>query len=148
MSLFFSVPSYQSGLTVGGKALTMRATPDVSYNAAVDGGVLAYFTAVHLNASGWLVFGGTSAGSPQWAGIFAIVNQMRQANVKGPLGFANQGIYTLEATKYSTDFHDITAGDNKLAGTNSGNAAGTGFDLATGWGTPNGANVAKDLSKM
>ncbi len=147
-SLFFGLPSYQQGVTVGGTALTSRGVPDVAYNAAVDGGVLAYFTAVTVNSTGWVVFGGTSAGSPQWAGLFAIVNQVRHANGKGPIGFANPAIYGLaeNPTTYANDFHDITVGNNQLVGTTSGNAAVAGYDLATGWGTPNGANLVADLS--
>ena len=40
-SLFFGVPSYQDGLN-----LSSRTTPDVSYNAAIQGGVLVVNTAV------------------------------------------------------------------------------------------------------
>ena len=64
-SLIFPTPDYQSGL-----GLMSRATPDVSYNAAVDGGVLVYTT--FLGAPVWYIVGGTSAGAPQWAAIRAL----------------------------------------------------------------------------
>src|SRR5260370_31307389 len=57
-SLFFSVPSYQSGL-----GLSARTTPDISYNAAVDGGVLVFWSA--LGTLTRFIVGGTIAGSPQ-----------------------------------------------------------------------------------
>ncbi len=138
-SLLFGTPDYQSGL-----GLSMRGTPDVSYNAAVDGGVLVYasFTGVGT----WFIVGGTSAGSPQWASIFAIANQVRAANDMAPLGFVNPTLYGLTAAQKANDFHDITVGDNRLGEVLSGNSATTGWDLASGWGTPNVSNLVADLS--
>jgi len=145
-SLIFPAPPYQSR---DGSGFTARTTPDVSYNAAVDGGVLVFWTAclpcISPTFTGWFVVGGTSAGSPQWAAIFAIVNQVRAG--KGPIGFANQAIYTIaESASYASDFHDIIVGDNILSGSTIGFPAGPGYDLASGWGTPNAANVVADLA--
>ena len=81
----------------------------------------------------WAVFGGTSAASPAWAGIMALANQ---ANGR-PLGFVNPAIYNIGNSKA---FHDITQGNNAvcsgLCGEN-GYLAGRGYDMTTGWGTPN-----------
>ncbi|HET7590699.1 MAG TPA: S53 family peptidase [Solirubrobacterales bacterium] len=137
-SQIFSAPDYQAGLTGYG----VRTTPDVAYNAAINGGVLVvqggYF---------WLV-GGTSCGSPQWAGIFALVNEARANNSAGPLGAANPALYALyQSGRYSTDFHDITVGENTLVGAPvPGFSARPGYDLATGIGTPDVANLVADLS--
>ncbi len=142
MSSFFGQPSYQSGLAFSG-----RAVPDVAYNAAVDGGVLVAYSALGPAAAGFYIVGGTSAGSPQWAGIFALVNTARAANMKAPIGFANPALYSIaESASYSSDFHDIQVGNNILVGTTVGFAAGLGFDLASGWGTPNVANLVADLA--
>jgi len=138
-SLFFSTPSYQSGL-----GLSTRTTPDISYNAAVDGGVLVYTT--FLGFPHFFIVGGTSAGSPQWAAIFAIVNQARALNSKGPIGFANPLIYALTSGQKALGFHDITVGNNQELGTPIGFSAGPGWDDASGWGTPNVANLVTDLS--
>jgi len=139
-SLLFGVPSYQAGL-----GFTSRATPDVSYNAAVNGGVLVYYTALGFPI--WFVVGGTSAGSPQWASIFAIVNQQRASLGKGPIGFANPALYSIaQSSSYLSDFHDITLGNNRLSGTPLGFSAAIGYDLASGWGTPNVANLVPDLA--
>ncbi|MDG7028357.1 MAG: hypothetical protein JRN16_08110, partial [Nitrososphaerota archaeon] len=129
----------------------MRTTPDISYNAAVDGGVLVYWSAclqcISPTFSGWFVVGGTSAGSPQWAAIFAIANQVRASKGEGPLGFVNPTLYGLaESSSCSSDFHDITTGNNILIGTTAGFYAATGYDLASGWGTPNVANLVAGLS--
>jgi len=133
--LFPTVPPYQSGL-----GLTARTTPDISYNAAVNGGVLVYYTA--LGSPIWFVVGGTSAGSPQWAAIIALANQAAGHS----LGFINPALYRLaESAHYTNDFHDITVGNNQLVGTPVGFNAAAGYDFATGWGTPNVANLVSDL---
>jgi subtilase family serine protease len=91
--------------------------------------------------------GSATAGSPQWAGIFALANTARGFSAKGPVGFANPGIYAIaQGANYLHDFHDITSGNNALVGTGIGFAATAGFDLATGWGTPNVANLVADLA--
>ncbi|HEY6902939.1 MAG TPA: S53 family peptidase [Candidatus Acidoferrales bacterium] len=135
-SLLFSVPSYQDGL-----GLTSRTTPDVSYNAAINGGVLVVNSAV-LGEPVFFIVGGTSAASPQWAAIVALANQ----SAGQPLGFLNPAIYKLaESAAYANDFHDITVGNNVMAGTSSGFNAGSGWDDASGWGTPNVSNLVPDL---
>lgn len=134
-SRFFSVPSYQNGL-----GLQSRTVPDVAYNATIDGGVLV----LDSTLGGFFLVGGTSCGSPQWAAIMALANQAAGHS----LGFVNPAIYKVaESSAYSTDFHDITTGDNKLDETQTGFSAGTGYDFATGWGTPNVANLIPDLVK-
>lgn len=142
LSVLFSTPAYQSALDLKG-----RAVPDVSYNAAVDGGVLIVYSA--LGSTVLYVVGGTSAGAPQWAGTFALANQLRGSKGKGPLGFANPALYSVaQSAAYAADFHDIKAGNNVLAGTIGGFAAAAGYDLATGWGTPNATALLVDLAKQ
>ena len=139
-SQLFPAPGYQGSSVTG---YDVRTTPDVSYNAAGNGGVL-----VAQGGSFWLV-GGTSCGSPQWAGIFALVDQARAKAGLGPIGFANPALYAIyQSPRYGSDFHDITVGDNTLAGAPvAGYSAGPGYDLATGIGTPDAANLVSDLSK-
>jgi subtilase family serine protease len=139
-SLLFGVPSYQSGL-----GLTARTTPDVSYNAAVNGGVLIVFS---LNGTQrFFIVGGTSAGSPQWAGIIALANQARANLGKGPIGAVNPVLYSIyHSARYATDFHDITVGNNQLVGTPVGFPSGEGFDDASGIGTPIVDQLIVDLA--
>jgi subtilase family serine protease len=139
-SLLFGVPSYQSGL-----GLTARG-PDVDYNAAVDGGVLVVFSG--LGAPALFIVGGTSAGSPQWAGIAALANQARANLGKGPIGGnLNSALYAIyHSARYATDFHDITVGNNQLTGTPVGYSAGSGYDLASGLGTPIVDQLIVDLA--
>lgn len=141
VSALFASPSYQSGLGFGG-----RAVPDVSYNAAVDGGVLIFYSALGPAAAGFYIIGGTSAGVPQWAGIIALADTARAVAGKARIAFANPALYSIaQGPHYSADFHDITVGDNILTGTSVGFSAGAGYDLATGWGTPNVAHLIADF---
>jgi subtilase family serine protease len=144
ISTLYSVPSYQKLFayhpftTLLGNQIkaTGRMTPDVSFNSAIYGGVMAY-----LGFMGrWAVFGGTSAASPAWAGIMALANQ---ANGR-PLGFVNPTIYAMGALGTIlgplSSFHDITQGNNAVCSGlcgEDGFLAGRGYDLTTGWGTPN-----------
>jgi subtilase family serine protease len=100
-SVVYDEPSYQQGTIHGGK---QRGVADVSYNAAVLHGVLVRFL------GDWYLFGGTSAGSPQWAGILAIADQKAGYN----LGFINTALYHMgQAWKhYSASFFDVTSGNN------------------------------------
>jgi subtilase family serine protease len=144
VSSVFGPPSYQNGLGYAG-----RAVPDVAYNAAVDGGVFIAYSAEGPATAGFYIIGGTSAGSPQWAGIMALANTARAAAKKAPLGFVNPALYQIaQGANYAKDFHDIVMGDNILLGTGIGFDAMKGYDLATGWGTPNVANLVTDLSAL
>jgi len=152
-SVLFSAPSWQRSVS----GYRTRTVPDVSYNASILGGVGVVFTAPdaepdpqclddtgHATTCIYLV-GGTSAGSPQWAAIFALVNQARAAKHRGPIGFVNDNLYRIARDHHTAgDFHDITVGSNALDSTVGFNA-GPGYDLATGLGTPDVAKLVPDL---
>jgi subtilase family serine protease len=151
-SLFFSLPRYQDGITLApfncsgntpstcssGQPFspTTRTTSDVSYDADIDGGVLAYYGAIP-SAAGFYIFGGTSAGSPQWAAIIAIADQLHGIS----LGFVNPALYSLAGTN---SFHDVTVGSNTLK-PGQGFLATRGYDAPTGLGSPNVAILVQDL---
>ncbi|MGA7987377.1 MAG: S53 family peptidase [Candidatus Dormiibacterota bacterium] len=144
-SVLFRAPSWQRPVT----GYRTRTVPDVAYNAALEGGVEVIILP-HI----YLV-GGTSSGSPQWAAIFALANQARESARQDPLGVANATLYKLgEQQMRSREdghaeapavFHDIVAGNNALDST-VGFAAKRGYDLATGWGTPDVANLVAALT--
>jgi hypothetical protein len=141
VSTLWSIPSYQKPVSMAsnGGSTTMRNGPDVS--AVAD----PYSPFSFYNNGAWGGIGGTSGAAPIWAGIAALVNQQRTANGLGAIGFMNPALYTIGAgTNYANDFHDITVGNN---GNGSASySAVTGFDLATGWGTPIVANLVADLA--
>ena len=84
-SVVYRAPFWQRGMT--GSA--MRAEPDVSYNAAFNGGVVVVFHGKHG------VVGGTSAGAPQWAAIIALANEVRGKRGMPPLGLATPQLWLL-----------------------------------------------------
>jgi subtilase family serine protease len=141
-SIIWPVPSFQAGVN----GSTQRTTPDVSYNAAISGGVLTYLGFLG-SASGFYIFGGTSAGSPQWASIIALADQARGLQGKPNIGYLNDTVYAIaEGGGYSSTFHDITIGNDQLAGTPFGYSAHSSYDIASGWGTPQVGNVVAALA--
>jgi subtilase family serine protease len=87
--------------------------------------------------------GGTSAAAPLWGGFMALVNQQAVLSFSSPIGFANPALYAIaKGANYNTDFHDITTGNN---GSAAQFPAVTGYDLATGWGSPKGVGLINDL---
>jgi len=131
-SVMYDEPSFQQGTIHGGK---QRGAPDVSYNAAVRHGVLTYLNIPGI-PSGFYLFGGTSAGSPQWAAILAIADQKAGTN----LGFINASLYHVgqARTHYATSLFDVTSGNNSVVEDVAvqGFNAGPGWDPTTGLGSP------------
>ncbi|THG99451.1 hypothetical protein EW026_g2904 [Hermanssonia centrifuga] len=82
------------------------------------------------------IIGGTSAASPTFAGIVALLNDVRMKHGRPSLGFLNPLIYTLGAFGAHSGFNDITIGNNPGCGTKGFNAT-KGWDPVTGYGTPN-----------
>lgn len=134
------IPSWQQGtdMSANGGSTTFRNLPDVALTA--DNIYVIYGGG---QAGG---FGGTSCASPLWAGFTALVNQQAVGVGHPTLGFINPAIYTLgNGANYTSDFHDITTGDNTWPGSPAQFFAVPGYDLCTGWGTPNGPNLINDL---
>jgi subtilase family serine protease len=134
-SAIFAAPSYQQALS----GQTARTTSDVGYNASVYTAVLVYMSFI---PSGFYFVGGTSEGAPQWAGLVALADQ----SAGHALGFINPKLYAIGAKKssYNSAFHDITIGSNAFVGP--GFSAGPGYDLPTGLGTPDAANLIRALT--
>jgi subtilase family serine protease len=126
-----AIPSWQqlSGVINSSNkgSTTLRNGPDVSANAN-----FTFYTCADQTACLANEYGGTSFAAPMWAGYIALVNQQLAADGKATIGFINPTIYTQNVTSsYDTNFHDITSG------TSGSYSAETGFDLVTGWGSPN-----------
>ncbi len=140
VSVVFDAPAFQKSL-VKGKG---RGVPDVAYNAAIGHGVLTFWTRFPSdpNQTGFYGFGGTSAGSPQWAAIVAIADQVAGRR----LGYLNSAFYQIGQTppNYGASFHDITSGDNSVVEVDTANnevevdgyLALTRWDAPTGLGSP------------
>jgi subtilase family serine protease len=132
-------PDYQWNDQFSGQ----RTTPDVSMVADPNTGVYVVFR------SRLYQIGGTSASSPQWAGIIALadegLNWLGYDSLDGPGQTlpALYGIADSDIANYGTydwyDFHDITAGH---AGSYT---AGPGYDYVTGLGSPVADGLVPDL---
>ena len=135
VSTTYAIPSYQQTMNMGalGGSATMRNIPDVALTAAVQ------MYLVYNNGQSATV-GGTSAAAPLWAGFVALANEQAAAQGKPAAGFLNPTLYDLgQGSNYVGGMHDIVSGTN-------GYSAIPGFDLATGWGTPNGQALINNLS--
>jgi len=146
-STVWDEPAYQKGTIHGGK---QAGVPDVSYNAAVLHGVLTYLNIPGVQV-GFYRFGGTSAGSPQWAAIMAIADQF----AGNDYGFINAALYKIgqNAGDYANAFNDITSGTNSAMEYDASNNpvyitgfnAGTGWDAVTGLGSPKSGSLMNEL---
>ncbi|HEX7687410.1 MAG TPA: S53 family peptidase [Burkholderiaceae bacterium] len=136
VSAYEAMPAYQSAVTVGGARPSHRAVADVAFNASPTTGQYVSLTLPgHVQA--WSAYGGTSIGTPQWAGIVAVADAIRANAGKGMLGDIHSALYSSIGAvpgNYAAAFDDIVDGTN---GTCSICKATAGFDTATGWGSPN-----------
>ena len=144
--MLYKKPGYQKHDVAGHK----RAIPDVAYNAAIIGGVLAVFSSSGLGQDLVFRFGGTSAGSPQWAGLVALADQLKGKRI----GKLNKSLYKLGDSAPATYFRDVTSGNNSITLSDElGNPVSiTGFDAVAGWdavtgfGSPLGNNLVVALA--
>jgi subtilase family serine protease len=122
-------PAYQAGLL---PQYATRIAPDVSWDADPSTGY-NYVEDGTLDP-GNTEQGGTSIAAPQWAGLIALADQTRVANGLGTLTTIQtlDALYALVGTSaYNEAFYDVTSGSSN------GYSAGTGYDAASGLGSPN-----------
>jgi subtilase family serine protease len=165
-SLIYPRPSWQDdqASVIGGNA---RGVPDLAWNAAVNGGVLVWTTFFpQTDRPGWHVYGGTSAASPQVAGLIALANEQQAKDNGKPIGYLNPLLYHVgnsDPAAFSDivpqKYGDVPSGDlknNQLFDYNGdgldstpGPVAGwntlTGWDMTTGFGTPHAAELVSAL---
>jgi len=126
-SAVFPRPDYQQAL---GSGITARGVPDVAGDADPASGYRVRVDGQNL------VFGGTSAVAPLWAGLVALINQQ----LGHPVGFLNPLLYGPLQGQDVT--RDITIGDNGAQ------QAGPGWDACTGWGSPDGGKLLAALQSQ
>ena len=148
----YATPSWQTGTGVPtvdpGATTHHRYLPDVSLSAAGHDGYLM------VQEGGLYLVGGTSAASPSFAGILAMIDQYSG----GRNGNPNAKFYPLAAHTPSV-YHDVVTGNNQVPcaggspncsaakpatniGKMNGYVAGAGYDLATGWGSVDAYELA------
>jgi len=173
VSSFFTKPAWQvetgaSGMTSLVPADGARDVPDLSLNASDTHDSFLYCVGVVSGVScgngfrisatnnGLTVAGGTSFDSQIFGGMLALIEQ----KIGSKIGNANPTLYAMgnKAAYYNPTttsvFHDVTSGSNAMlctagstdcpTGGSIGYSAGTGYDLATGWGSVDLNNLATD----
>jgi subtilase family serine protease len=115
-------PGYQTSVT----QCSGKASADVSAVADPNTGVSVYDSTPYGGASGWLVFGGTSASSPIIASVYAMGGNL--AGYPAAYTWAHQ-----------SGLHDVTSGSNaRHCSVSRWCQSQVGWDGPTGLGTPNG----------
>ncbi|MDB5296670.1 MAG: Peptidase and in kexin sedolisin [Phycisphaerales bacterium] len=173
-STIYPAPAYQEDVTVNGVVIrdvnynfgesntvvktpivnNNRGTPDIAFNADPNSGIALYVAAGFGDVdgdgtldSGWLPggAGGTSAGSPEIAGLIALANQQRRAAGRSFIGINfNDAFYDIEKAAIDPNVVVNPAGGNQpqsytrdiVTGASGTNQAFVGYDLVTGWGSP------------
>ncbi len=160
-----AIPSYQSAFglvptTSDPAALVGRGMPDVAADA---GGDLLY-QVPQADMTGLHGSGGTSASAPLWAALVSQFNAIFHDQGLPSLGYMNDLLYIAAAIAPGS-FNDVTLGNNvssfalggrysdvetgtAITPTGYGYAAGPGYDLTTGLGSPNGLLLARALADI
>lgn len=163
---YTQMPSYQANAGITAQSANTppakgRCIPDVSGNAGSTTGYL-----VSQPPGSQLPVepvGGTSAAAPMWAALMACIREALNTALNGkiPVYFLNDFVY---ANGKTAAFRDIVGGrtftfdpqqglvpgaftaigNNRSTAAN-GYYAQQGYDLCTGWGSPNGKELLKQL---
>lgn len=167
-SKVFAKPSWQTGVA-GIPSDGARDVPDISFTASAQNApyliCLGETCQGTISSSSFTPIGGTSAGTPSFAGVMALVDQ----KMKSRQGAVNYVLYHLAAAQQYSKcngssttkapdstcvFNDITSGDSSVPGEPSYGKptakfpAGVGYDLATGLGSINVANLVSNWSSV
>jgi len=135
-SVVYSQPTWQKSVSGTAVANGMRAVPDIAMSAS---GHDAY---ILVENGSFYTIAGTSAASPSFAGVMALLVQSRSGNGQGN---ANPGLYAL-AGKAAGPFHATPSGNNGVPGVTGFTASGGTYNLATGLGSVDGAVLVNEWS--
>jgi subtilase family serine protease len=132
------IPSYQqlAGVVTSSNHASskLRNIPDVAAEADANQYVCAMGECRTQGA-------GTSYAAPLWASLIALANEQAANNDETTVGFINPALYEIGVgSDFTSDFHDITSGSNGKY------SAVVGYDLVTGWGSPQGVNLINALA--
>jgi subtilase family serine protease len=146
-SVVFARPAYQN--TVRAVVGDHRGVPDISMSAACTGAVNIYQSFPGQSA-GWYALCGTSEAAPLFAGIVALADQV----AGHPLGLINPALYQL-AAEHAAGLVGVTAGNNTVSFRQNGRilavrgfTARSGYSLAAGLGTVDGALFVPELARL
>ncbi len=131
-SAVFAKPTYQNSLTPNDG---MRDIPDISLGASNTAPGFFWVDASFGVPVLRCCIGGTSISAPVWAGYAKLISQL--GGVQGRIGNMNPRIYQLGAMgdESQSGLRDVLTGNNAFNGVPGFNA-GAGYDLTTGFGSP------------
>ncbi len=132
-----TLPDFQVGVA-GVDQIDGRSCPDVAAAADSDTGYLLFYSDPETDVADWKMVGGTSGAAPFWAGVMALVQQQVNAAGIEKLGFVTPLLYQV-AQQHPEAFHDVARGGNLV------DVAGSGWDRATGLGSPDVAVLSKAI---
>jgi hypothetical protein len=135
-SVVYAQPPWQKAVIGTSAANGMRAVPDVAVTAAAHDGYVIY-----ENGS-YYVVSGTSAASPAFAGVMALVVERQGGS---GVGNANAGLYSQLSAAHNP-FHATPSGNNSVPGVTGFTASGAEYNLATGLGSVDGALLVNEWS--
>jgi subtilase family serine protease len=131
VSQVYTQPAWQQRVSGARAAGGMRAVPDVALSAAAHDGY------VIVENGGWWIIAGTSAASPSFAGIAALVVEAEHGKGQGN---ANASLYSLVEAEIDP-FHPTPSGNNSVPGVSGFTASGAAYNLATGLGSVDAARL-------
>ncbi|SEK66843.1 protease pro-enzyme activation domain-containing protein [Streptacidiphilus jiangxiensis] len=148
ISGYWGAPAFQAGFSSSSK----RSVPDV---AALGSGLSGYplvFTDLNSSDSTYQqevagIVGGTSGAAPTWAAAIAQINSTASC-LGGRAGYLNPVLYQAAKTNYASAFRDITSGNNDIADSSGTYSAHTGYDSASGLGSPQESGLASMLCRQ
>src|ERR1022692_144139 len=143
LSAIFTRPAYQD--PVRGITGNHRGVPDIALSASR----VVFFESFTGAPGAWVPGGGTSAATPEFAGIVAIADQYGHKR----LGLINPALYHLKQD-HAPGIVDVTSGSNTVSFIQNGKTytlqgyqATPGYNLATGTGTINAARFIPELAR-
>jgi hypothetical protein len=144
------IPAYQQIAGVitmaNGGSTTYRNSPDLAAEGDFDNLAVS-------NGSVYYDYGGTSFAAPRWAGYMTLMNEQSIAEGYGPVGAVNTDLYDLGTntnprggTINAGIYNDVTSGSNPAGDGGASYNAVAGYDLVTGWGSPNNGDIIDTLA--
>jgi len=167
LSALWPIPEWQADSGIPGIATAgARETPDVSASGNPSHGSTIFVSSAAASAGTgqllpgarpekggiglWGTIGGTSAAAPIWAAVAAEIAASGPTGTScaalpstaggADLGFIAPELYGVAAAHYSAAFHNVVKGNNDVFDLGKGYLAGTGYNLASGLGSPDVTN--------
>jgi subtilase family serine protease len=137
----FNTPGRVTGRSSANYGQISRAGADLAFNSDPFTGQYVVVTDP-AGVTKWFSYGGTSIATPQLAGIISSANSLRNLAGRDNIGHFHQYLYQ---SNRANIFNDITVGNT---GTQPWAAAGAGYDIPTGWGTPRVSEFVAALTQQ